>query len=45
MTNCENCPSAIWDCFEFYGTTKTQRIVTGCKREMEPEECEEEEDE
>ena len=45
MTNCEDCPAAIWDCFEFYGTTKTQQIVTGCKEGKEPEECEEEEDE
>ena len=45
MTNCEHCPNAIWDYHEYYGTTKVQWIVTGCKQGMEPEECEEEKDE
>ena len=41
---CETCPNAIWDCYEFYGTTRVQKVVIGCKLDKTPEECEEEDE-
>ena len=38
---CETCPNAIWDCCEFYGATRVQKVVIGCKLDKTPEECEE----
>lgn len=39
---CETCPNAIWDCCEFYGATRVQKVVIGCKLDKTPEECVEE---
>ena len=42
---CDSCKYAIKDYETYYGTTRKEWFVTGCKRGMigeeEPEECEE----
>ncbi len=40
MNNCENCKYATWDYETFYGTTKRQYFVTGCKKGMDDPEGE-----
>ena len=39
---CTECPHAIWDYEEYYGTTQKQWFVDGCKIGKDPEECEDE---
>ena len=41
---CTECPHAIWDYEEYYGTTQKQWFVSGCKIGKDPEECEEEDE-
>ena len=41
MKDCTKCCHAQWDYEEFYGTTKKRYFVCGCKKDEEPEECEE----
>ena len=43
MNKCEDCPNAIWDYEEYYGTTRREYFVCGCDKDAEPEECEDEE--
>lgn len=40
--NCEECKYAEWDYEEYYGTTKKQWFVCGCKLDNDPdvEDCE-----
>lgn len=44
MTNCETCKYATWDYCEYYGTNQKQWFVDGCKKNLIPDECEEEDD-
>ena len=45
MTDCTRCKHAVWDCEEYYNTHK-QWFVDGCRKDADPEDCEEfEEDE
>lgn len=39
--NCEECKYAEWDYEEYYGTTKKQWFVCGCKADCDPEDCDE----
>lgn len=41
---CTECPHAIWDYEEYYGTTQKQWFVDGCKIGKDPEECEKEDE-
>lgn len=43
MADCFDCPYAIFDIEEYYGGGR-EKIVTGCKKDKFPEECEEEEE-
>lgn len=43
VNKCEECPHAIWDFEEYYGTTRKQWFGEGCDLDAEPEDCEEEE--
>jgi hypothetical protein len=46
MTDCTKCKNAVWDCEEYYNTQKKWWFVDGCKKDADPEDCEEfEEDE
>lgn len=42
---CENCPHAMWDCETFYNTPMKQFFVSGCKKGLLEEKCEDEEEE
>ena len=41
--DCTDCPNALWDYETYYGTTQKQWFVCGCKKDREPESCEDEE--
>jgi hypothetical protein len=45
MTDCTKCKHAIWDCEEYYNTQKKWWFVDGCRKDNEPEDCEEFEEE
>lgn len=38
MCDCSNCVNAVWDYFEYYGTTKKNWFVEGCKLDLEESE-------
>ncbi len=40
MNDCNTCIYAEMDYEEYYGTTKKQWFVCGCKKDIVPEECE-----
>lgn len=35
MSKCESCANAVWDYEEYYGTTRKQYFVDGCKLDNE----------
>ena len=41
MTDCTKCKNAVWDCETFYNTVKMHFFVDGCKKDNDPEDCEE----
>ena len=30
--SCKNCKYAVWDCYEYYGTTQKQWFIEDCKK-------------
>ena len=45
MTDCRTCKHAEWDYEEYYGTNRRQHFISGCRLDLEPEECDEYEEE
>lgn len=43
--NCVDCPHAIWDSEEYFGTNRRQWFVDGCRIGKDEEECKEDDDE
>lgn len=41
MADCTKCKNAVWDYGEFYGLTHKQWFVDGCRKDADPEDCEE----
>lgn len=44
MNKCEECPNAVWDYETYYGTTRKDWFVDGCKKDLTPEDCEDDDE-
>lgn len=38
---CDTCKYALWDYEEYYGTTRREYFIAGCKKDMDGTDCEE----
>ena len=43
VNKCEECEHAIWDYETYYGTIRKDWFIDGCKKDLTPEECEDDE--
>lgn len=41
MTDCTKCKNAVWDCETYHGIRHLQWFVDGCRKDADPENCEE----
>lgn len=41
MTDCTKCKHAIWDYVEYYYSKRKCWFVYGCRKDADPEDCEE----